>query len=111
MLHEVRNWVTKNNLDPLCQFDDYDFLRFCRARSFDVEQVKTMFANFIEHRKAHNMDTLIEDFQYPVLMEIKRYFPHGYHGVDRRGHPVVIESMGRINVPKIFELTTGEELL
>lgn len=35
-LHIVREWVRNENLDPLCQFDDYDLLRFCRARKFVV---------------------------------------------------------------------------
>jgi hypothetical protein len=35
VLQQLRTHVRENNQDPLDQFDDYDFLRFCRARKFD----------------------------------------------------------------------------
>lgn len=34
VLAEIREWVQNENLDPIQQFDDYDLLRFCRARKF-----------------------------------------------------------------------------
>ncbi len=34
VLAEFREWVNANNYNPVGRYDDYDFLRFCRARKF-----------------------------------------------------------------------------
>lgn len=47
VLDEIREWVANENLDPIKQFDDYDLLRFCRARKFQVVLIKEMFINFL----------------------------------------------------------------
>ena len=43
VLEQLKQWVRLENLDPIEQFDDYDYLRFCRARKFVLENVKLMF--------------------------------------------------------------------
>lgn len=75
-------------MDPLGQFDDYDLLRFCRARKFIWDDVKTMFVNFINWRKENGIDTIIEDFDFPEEDEVHRCYPFNFHGVDKEGKPV-----------------------
>ena len=58
------------NLDPRCQFDDYDLLRFCRARQFKLDEVQKMFEHFIEQRRLHNVDTILETYHCPELIEV-----------------------------------------
>ena len=41
-------------------YNDTFFLRFCRARKFDVEKVKTMFKNYLEYRDEYGIDDIID---------------------------------------------------
>jgi len=53
-----------------------------------------MFKNYIDYRKEFNIDTILENFNYPELDQVKLYFPHSYHGSDKLGRIVMIERMG-----------------
>lgn len=56
-----------------------------------------MFRIFVENRNLHNLDNILRDYDYPELAEVKKHFPHSYHGVDKEGRPIVLERMGQIN--------------
>ena len=86
----MRQWVLDSNFDPLAKWDDYDLLRFCRARKFVIADVKLMIANNFSWRKENSIDTILLTFKFSELDAIKEHYPLGYHGVDKRGHPVVI---------------------
>jgi len=43
VLKQFRDWVKQENYDPIGRFDDYDLLRFCRARKFVLADIQTMF--------------------------------------------------------------------
>ena len=58
----MRDWVATENLDPLKQWDDYDLLRFCRARKFVLVDIQTMFTNFLAMRKEFDVDNILENF-------------------------------------------------
>lgn len=40
-------------------YNDTFFLKFCRARKFDIEKIKIMFTNYIEYRKEYGIDDII----------------------------------------------------
>ena len=92
-------------------FDDYDLLRFCRARKFKLEDIQVMFTNFVEWRKRENVDSMITDFAFSERADVQKVYPHGYHGVDKLGRPVYIERFGLLDVPKLFALTTEERMV
>lgn len=77
-------------------------LRFCRARKFVLEDVKTMFLNFIEWRQVNKVDSIITDFDFKEEKLVKIHYPFNLHGVDKEGRPVSITQIGNINCEKLF---------
>jgi hypothetical protein len=102
-------------------YDDNLFLRFLRARKFDVEAAKKMFTDYHNWRVEEKVDTLRDDFQLPeypisitlsfLTLLVKKFYPRFYHKTDKLGRPVYFEVLGELNVTQLTAVCPIEKLL
>ena len=58
-LNEFKDWIEKNNITQNPWHKDYFFLKFCRARKFDLPKVKEMFTNYMKYRTENDLDNIL----------------------------------------------------
>ena len=69
VFNQLKEWVAETGMGDMeaMHFDDYDLLRFCRARKFVLEDVQTMWTNFINWRKEQGVEDIIETFNFEEM--------------------------------------------
>ncbi|XP_059149156.1 SEC14-like protein 2 [Physella acuta] len=80
--------------------DDYYLLRWLRARKFDLNKSEAMLRNHIKWRAVNNVDTILEDFEPPEVMQ--KYYTGGLFGQDKEGALLWIDPNGYIDMKGIL---------
>ena len=64
VLAQFKEWQQVTELGDMkaMHFDDYDLLRFCRARKFVLADIQIMWQNFIKWRGEAKVEDIIDNF-------------------------------------------------
>ncbi|KAL9246830.1 hypothetical protein vseg_020321 [Gypsophila vaccaria] len=96
---------------PSIYADYHTLLRFLRMRDYDILKAKDSFLKYLKWREEFGVDTIFKEFKFDEYQEVQKYYPHGFHGVDKFGRPIYIERMGMLNIEALLKVTTNERLV
>ena len=106
-----KDLVDQKVLPNIQEYDDLFYLRFLRARKFDLVKTMEMFKKYLKWRIDMKVDELLTSYELENLFEIKKVYPHGYHRTDKIGRPVYIERYNQTDVKALFKITTEDKMV
>ncbi len=92
-------------------YDDLYLLRFLRARKFDLEKTILMFKKFLNWKNTEKVDDIKENFDFNIILEVKKVYPHGYNKTEKKGRLIYIELKSELDVSGLFKITTEERMI
>ncbi|KAL5718325.1 hypothetical protein ACHQM5_011238 [Ranunculus cassubicifolius] len=106
LVESFRKMLQEDGQLPLKHSDSHTLLRFLRMRAYDFTKAKEMYLKMLKWRDEHAVDTILKEFQFEEYLEVKKCYPHGFHGVDIYGRPLYIERIGMVDLNRLLEVTT-----
>ncbi|PKA46471.1 Patellin-1 [Apostasia shenzhenica] len=111
LVNSLRKLLLSDGQLPEKHDDYHTLLRFLRMRGFDVLKAKEMFLNMVKWREENNIDTIMKDFNFEECAAVKKFYPHGFHGVDKYGRPLYIERVGLADLNALLRVTTVDRFI
>lgn len=105
---QFRQHIEEQGLYNPKRHDEACICRFLRARKWDLAAALKMFKDAEQWRKEFKVDELYESFEYPEKKQVDEYYPQYYHKTDKDGRPVYVEQLGKLDLKKLYEVTTPE---
>ncbi|KAJ1627179.1 CRAL-TRIO domain-containing protein [Pavlovales sp. CCMP2436] len=90
--------------------DDYELCRWLRARKFDVPKTLLMIQNHIEWGVKYDLEVVYTTFHHADNQAVKGAYPRAYHKTDKVGRPLYIDAIGKLDINRINELATDEQM-
>ena len=110
VLLKIKGYLkNKHNIDGGIRWNDFNILRFCRARKFEVNKIVKMIDEFIiwfENNKYNS----IGEVDMKKYDNLKIWAENGYHFTDKHGRPVYIDLIDSLRTKEIFENYTDPSL-
>ncbi|PIA35675.1 hypothetical protein AQUCO_03500194v1 [Aquilegia coerulea] len=106
LVESFRRMLLQDGELPVKHNDYHTLLRFLRMRAFDLIKAKEMYLKMLKWREDFGVDAISKEFKFEEYTEVKRCYPHGFHGVDRYGRPLYIERIGMIDLSSLLQVTT-----
>lgn len=69
-----------------------------------------MWDDFIAWRQKTEADTILSTWKFEEAHAVSQVYPQFYHGIDKKGRPIYIEQLGRLNVADLWKATTRERM-
>lgn len=92
------------------QNDEAVIIRFLRARKMDLKKSCEMYLNYLKWHKENKLED-IWSYEFPEYLQVKKYFPHGFHRTDKLGRPLYLDITGDLNIDQLLKVSTKERLL
>ena len=113
--HELEKALADANLISLENPPPHQYpqlLRFLRARNFDVNAARDMYANAEKWKESIELDRLYEEFEFEERDVVAK---HGwrmyFHKTDRLGRPIFIQDLSNLEPDKVFTHTTPDRIV
>uniref|UniRef100_A0A3B0N4S3 Phosphatidylinositol/phosphatidylcholine transfer protein, putative n=1 Tax=Theileria annulata TaxID=5874 RepID=A0A3B0N4S3_THEAN len=110
MLKEVKQRFLEETSENTDLFDDLFFVKFLRARQFDLNKTVIMLNKYFAWRKQVNLTKVLKMNLTNIRDTLKMYYPHAFHGIDKLGRPINIERMGQSDITKLINVINHEHL-
>ncbi|KAL6994723.1 hypothetical protein U1Q18_045734 [Sarracenia purpurea var. burkii] len=117
IVESFRELLSRDGLQPGKHSDYHTLLRyvsvarFLRVRDFDMMKAKDLFSKYLKWREEFEVDRIAKELKFEEYKEVKKFYPHGFHGVDKFGRPLYIERIGNLDVTALLQITTFDRLL
>ena len=105
-----KEWLT-NEIDRIT-FNTDTFARYLSASDFDIDKAATLFSDMLHWRRENHVNAITDSEANDEIEEdILNYLPHGWHQVDKKGHPVFYVHIGEAQIKSLMTWIKKVEVL
>lgn len=109
LLHQMIAKVLEHHPDHSAS--EYTYLRFLRARKFNVEAAVEMYLKYLKWRTVNRIDEVIHNPPTEVRNLLLRIMPENFHKFDKFGLPAYFVKAGKVHTDLLLKYMTSEDLV